>query len=101
MEKKLNINSIIKSKYADDSRKATIVLEKAKDLIDEGCSRLVIDFLNLELVNSVFLQDSIGRIILLDQVISKSVSVRIINFEEACEYLLRNCIELALRRNKR
>ena len=97
MKTTINIYAKTKSKFADDPRKAEIILIEAMKLIKSGCSRICFDFMGLELINSAFLQDSIARIALLGEF--ANVSVKLLHFPETSTDLLIDSIKLIRSKN--
>lgn len=63
MEKTIVIKEVLGSKTADDNQKGKIIFDKIKELADQNaCGKIILDFRGIELVNTAFLNDAIGRL---------------------------------------
>ena len=95
MAKKILIVEVINSKSADDDEKGKIVLEKIKQFVEMKETQIILDFAGIELVNTAFLNDAIGRLFNKEEFDLLKNTVKIANIDNSVLELLRETISLA------
>lgn len=95
----INIYSELGSKSADDDKKGDIIYKNIKQIIDEkGGGEIILDFENIDLLNTAFLNNAIGRLYSLDDWIKLNFSIKIRNFPKDAFDLIKEVIESARER---
>ena len=95
MAKVLMIRDILKSQVADDNEKGTIIFNEIKKCADAGEREIILDFKDVELVNTAFLNNAIGTLFDKREFDLLSVAVKIAHITLEARELLRETISLA------
>lgn len=95
MSKLIMIESIINSKSADDAAKGDKVFYKTRDVCKEVEEEIILDFDKIELVNTAFLNNAIGKLFDRNEFdLSKNI-VKVANMQPTMIDLLKESISLA------
>ena len=95
MAKIVLIENVIGSKAADDDFKGNKVFEEVKRVTKDCGDDLVLDFKNIELVNTAFLNNAIGQLFNRKEFDMSKNKVKIANMQEAMIDLLKESISVA------
>lgn len=61
------VKDILQLNMADDDIKGDMVFEKLKEMQNNGCKEVSLDFKGIELVNTAFLNNAIGKLFDMEQ----------------------------------
>lgn len=97
MDKVINIKNIIKSQAADDNCKGNKVFESIKESCDDSNEKrtIILDFDGIELVNTAFLNNAIGKLFDRKEFNLLENSVKVKNMNSFMIELLKESISLA------
>lgn len=95
MAKYILIHSIINSKAADDRFKGNLVYEEIKRLCQNNNDGVILDFKEIELVNTAFLNNAIGRLFNKAEFDISKNSVKVANMQKTMIDLLKESISIA------
>lgn len=95
MGKLILIQSIIDSKAADDSFKGDKVFEEIKKACENNEEGIIIDFKGIELVNTAFLNNAIGKLFDKEEFNINKNNVKVTNMQKSMVDLLRESISIA------
>ena len=96
MERTIVIQEILGSKTADDDQKGKKIFAKIKELVEKNaCGKIILDFRGIELINTAFLNDAIGRLYDRNQFDIDKHPVLIINMDPAAKDLVKESIIVA------
>lgn len=97
-EKVIRIYELINSKSADDDDKGNEVFNEIVRCANEEGVRIIVDFNSIELVNTAFLNNAIGKLFDRDSFKGEKYDIRIVNMEEEMIELLKETISTARER---
>ena len=98
-EKKLSVYELIESQTADDDKKGDIVYKKIMDQTKDGNGiAIILDFSNIELLNTAFLNNAIGKLFKKNAFDFSKNRIRIINIDETMVDLVQETIAVARER---
>lgn len=89
------IKDILKLKMADDDIKGDKIFEKLKEKQENGCKEILLDFKGIELVNTAFLNNAIGKLFDMAQFDLTKCHVNIVGMDETMIDLLKEAIRVA------
>lgn len=93
---KINVKTIIQSPLADDDKKGDLLFHEIKAKAYEGESReIFLDFKDVDLVNTAFLNNAIGRLYDANEFDLSSTRIKIINMEKSMLELLKESVRTA------
>lgn len=96
MERTIVIQEILGSKTADDDQKGKIIFDAIKKIANESVlDRIILDFKGIELINTAFLNDAIGKLYDRGQFDLIRHPVLIINMDPAAKDLVKESIIVA------
>lgn len=97
MSEYVKISELIQSKTADEDEKGNIVFNKIKEMtVSQNASQdIVLDFSGIELVNTAFLNNAIGKLYDASEYDLEKNSVRIMNMDNTMLDLLKESISVA------
>lgn len=95
MSKRISIVEIIDTKVADDDCKGNKVFKAIKEASQQYDGDIVLDFENIELVNTAFLNNAIGQLFNKEEYNLSKNSVKIENMKKSMFDLLREVINVA------
>lgn len=94
--RQLVIKDIIKSTAADDNEKGNMIFNIMKEItISNPKCGVDIDFKDLQIINTAFLNNAIGRLFRRDSTIPLD-EIRIVNYPKELKGLLDDVIEIAI-----
>lgn len=85
----------IKSKSADDDKKGDIIFSEIENIVGNGGGEIILDFENIEILNTAFLNNAIGSAYSLGEWSKINLSIKITNFTEESLDLIREVIRSA------
>lgn len=95
-ENRISITKLIKSKAADEDEKGKTVFNKIKECkADKECKLIILDFEGIELVNTAFLNDAIGKLYDKKEFDLNDYKVRVINMDKTMLDLLKETVGVA------
>lgn len=98
-EKKLSVYDLIASQTADDDKKGDIVYNEIIAQTQDGNGIVIIlDFSGIELLNTAFLNNAIGKIFEKNVFDFRKNRIRIINMDETMVDLVKETIAVARKR---
>lgn len=92
--KSLLVNKILNSNIAVDKKTGDLIFDEVERAI-ENRENIIIDFSNIDLLNTAFLNNAIGKIYLMSSEKRKGVSIKIANFPLEAMDLLEEVINTA------
>lgn len=96
MERTIVIQEILGSKTADDDQKGKIIFDKIRELVEKNaCGKIILDFKGIELINTAFLNDAIGKLYDRGQFDLSRHPVLIANMDPAAKDLVKESIIVA------
>ncbi|MBQ2982432.1 MAG: STAS-like domain-containing protein [Lachnospiraceae bacterium] len=95
MSKNVYVEKIIGSKAADDDLKGNKVFEVIKENSQNCDEDIIIDFNNIELVNTAFLNNAIGKLFDKQKYNISKNKIKIVNLQETMVELLKESISVA------
>lgn len=92
---KVKVDEIIGCKVADDDSKGNKVFNEIKKVSQETDEDIIVDFQNIELVNTAFLNNAIGQLFNKEIYDLPNHSVKISNMKTSMVDLLREVVSVA------
>lgn len=96
----INIFTLIGTKSADEDRKGKIVFDEIIKKTQDNDLRVVLDFEQIELVNTAFLNNAVGELLDKSKYNIEKNNVRIMNMKPAMIDLLKETLIVAKERYK-
>ncbi len=94
--RKINVKTIIKSSLADDDKKGDLLFHEIKTKEPESeTEEILLDFGDVELVNTAFLNNAIGRLYDTNEFDLRRTRVKIVNMESSMLELLKESVKTA------
>lgn len=90
----LSVNEILSSNIAVDKKAGDLVFNEIKRAIEKK-ENIVIDFLSIDLLNTAFLNNAIGKIYFIPSEERKNINIKISNFPLEAMDLLEEVINTA------
>ncbi|MGN0291892.1 MAG: STAS-like domain-containing protein [Lachnospiraceae bacterium] len=94
-DNKVIIRDVLKSTMADDDQKGNRVFEIIKDKADNGCESVTLDFSGIELVNTAFLNNAVGKLFDAEQFDITKCNVTVGGMDDTMIDLLKEAIRVA------
>ena len=94
-KKEIIIKDIINSKAADDDEKGNKVLDKIKELSNNDENDIILNFTEIELVNTAFLNNAIGQLFNKKEFDLSKNNVKLKNIDQEVLDLVKETISLA------
>lgn len=97
MSEYVKISELIRSKTADEDEKGNIVFDKIKEITAslDASQDIILDFADIELVNTAFLNNAIGKLYDANEYDLEKNGVRIKNMDNTMLELLKESISVA------
>ncbi len=93
---KINVRTIIESRLADDDKKGDLLFDAIKKKVSAGdIDQILLDFGEVELVNTAFLNNAIGRLYDTDEFDLSRMRIKIVNMENSMLELLKESVKTA------
>ena len=99
-EKRINICELLGTKTADDDKKGERVFCEIMNMTRDDGSKIVLDFKEIELVNTAFLNNAVGQLLDKSKYDITKNNVKITNMEPAMIDLLKETLNVAKERYK-
>lgn len=92
----LNVKDVINSMLADDADKGELLFREITSPKYKGQTEFILDFNGIELVNTAFLNNAVGKLYNPKEFDLNKISVKIVNMGENMLDLLRESIRSAM-----
>lgn len=94
MENKITIKEELDSALADDAQKGDIILAQIKE-VSKQCDKVILDFTGIEIVNTAFLNNAIGKLFNIEEYNLNEHPIMISNMDSNMRELLTESVKVA------
>ena len=91
----IDIKKVLKSTAADNDKKGDKIYNEIFNIINNGGGEIILDFNGINIMNTVFLNNAIGKLYSIDDWNSANFEIKLVNFSQDTLDLIKEVIDSA------